>query len=193
MKLLEDRMQKDGKALPPDIIKVDSFLNHQLDVALIDELGKEIYNRFSDCKVTKILTVEASGIAIACSAARLFGVPVVFAKKGERKNIAGDNYTADSYSFTHGTSYTMFASKKYITADDTVLVVDDFLADGNATLALKKIIDDAGAQLAGCAIAVEKGFQSGGKKLRDMGIRVLSLAIVDSMEGGVFTFREQND
>jgi len=193
MKLLEDRMRKDGRALPPDIIKVDSFLNHQIDVQLIDAIGEEIYRRFADCEITKVLTVEASGIPIACAAARHFGVPVVFAKKGARKNVNDDNYTADGFSYTHNSGYTMYVSKKYIGSGDKVLITDDFLADGNATLALKKILDDAGASLEGVAIAIEKGFQSGGKKLRDMGIRVSSLAIVDSMDNGEFTFREDND
>lgn len=193
MQLLEDRIRKDGIALPPDIVKVDSFLNHQIDVKLIEEIGKEIHRLFSDCKITKILTVEASGIPMACEAAKHFGVPVVFAKKGSRKNVADGNYVSKGFSYTHNKEYTMYVSKKYLTSDDAVLIVDDFLAEGNATLALKNIIDDSGAKLEGVAIAVEKGFQDGGQKLRDMGIRLSSLAIIDSMDNGEFVFRAQNN
>lgn len=189
MQLLEERIRRDGIALPPDIVKVDSFLNHQIDVALIDEIGNEIHRLFSDCEITKILTVEASGIPMACAAAKHFGVPVLFAKKGARRNVNDGNYYAECFSYTHGSSYSMYVSKKYLGAQDKVLIVDDFLAEGNATLALKKIIDDSGAELKGIAIAVEKGFQDGGAKLRGMGIRLSSLAIIDSMDNGEFVFR----
>ena len=192
MKLLEDKILSCGTVLPGNILKVDSFLNHQLDVSLLSELGKEFYRLFADCNITKILTVEASGIPIACFAAQHFDVPVVFAKKGHHKNIGGDCYTAEVYSYTKGTSYTIFVSKKYLSAEDNVLVIDDFLANGQAVLGLKQIVEDAGASLQGVGIAIEKGFQDGGKKIREAGIRLQSLAIVDSMTDDSISFRSDD-
>lgn len=189
MKLLEDKILSCGTVLPGNILKVDSFLNHQIDVSLLSELGKEFFRLFSDCNITKILTVEASGIPIACFAAQHFDVPVVFAKKGHHKNIGNDVYTAEVFSFTKGTSYTIFVSKKYINPGDNILVIDDFLANGQAVLGLKKIIEDAGANLQGVGIAIEKGFQNGGKQIREQGVMLKSLAIVDSMTDDSISFR----
>ncbi len=192
MKLLEEKILSCGTVLPGNILKVDSFLNHQLDVTLLSELGKEFYRLFSDCNVTRILTVEASGIPIACFAAQHFDVPVVFAKKGHHKNIGNDVYTAEVFSFTKGTSYTIFVSKKYINPGDNILVIDDFLANGQAVLGLKKIIEDAGANLTGVGIAIEKGFQNGGKEIRAQGVKLKSLAIVDSMTDDSISFRNDD-
>lgn len=192
MKLLEEKILTCGTVLPGNILKVDSFLNHQLDVKLLNELGKEFFRLFSPYNITKILTVEASGIAIACAAANYFDVPVVFAKKGNHKNVGNDVYTAEVFSFTKDITYTVAVSKKYLSPSDNVLIIDDFLANGQAVLGLKKITEDAGATLKGVGIAIEKGFQDGGKKLRDAGIKVQSLAIVDSMSDNSITFREDN-
>lgn len=192
MKLLEEKILTCGTVLPGNILKVDSFLNHQLDVKLLNELGKEFFRLFSSYDITKILTVEASGIAIACAAANYFDVPVVFAKKGNHKNVGNDVYTAEVFSFTKDITYTVAVSKKYLSPSDNVLIIDDFLANGQAVLGLKKITEDAGATLKGVGIAIEKGFQDGGKKLRDAGIKVQSLAIVDSMSDNSITFREDN-
>lgn len=192
MKLLEEKILTCGTVLPGNILKVDSFLNHQIDVSLLSELGKEFYNLFSNYDITKILTVEASGIPIACFAAQHFNVPVVFAKKGHHKNIGNDVYTAEVFSFTKGTSYTIFVSRKYLSSDDNILIIDDFLANGQAALGLKKIVEDAGATLKGVGIAIEKGFQDGGKKLRETGVPVKSLAIVDSMTDDSISFREND-
>ena len=189
MKLLEDKILQDGRVLPGGILKVDNFLNHQLDTALIAELGKEFYRLFSSCNVTKILTVEASGIAIAFAAAQCFGVPVVFAKKGAHKNVGSDVYTADVFSFTKGKTYTISVSRAYLGAEDCVLVIDDFLANGAAAEGMLSILDQAGAKLAGIGIAIEKGFQPGGKQLRERGIRVESLAVIDAMTDDSISFR----
>lgn len=181
MKLLEDKILRCGAVLPGNILKVDNFLNHQLDVRLINELGKEFYRLFSSDNITKILTVEASGIAIAYAAAVQFDVPVVFAKKGHHENVGNDLYTAEVYSFTKKKSYTVAVSKKFLSPDDNILIVDDFLANGKACLGLKEIVEQSGAKLAGVGIAVEKRFQGGGNALRDAGIKLKSLAIIDSM------------
>lgn len=188
MKMLEDKILQCGKVLPGNVLKVDSFLNHQLDVKLIDALGKEFYDTFSLYNITKILTVEASGIAMAVAAARYFDVPVVFAKKGSHKNVGDDVYTAEVVSFTKGITYTVMVSRKFINPNDNILIIDDFLANGEACFGLKKIVDDAGAKLAGIGIAIEKRFQGGGNKLREMGIKVRSLAIVDSMSDDSLVF-----
>lgn len=187
MKLLEDRIVKDGKIGAGNVLKVDSFLNHQIDVALLCELGKEFKRLFSDCDVTKILTIEASGIGVACIAAQFFDVPVVFAKKTKTNNIFGDVYTGKVESFTHKTTYDIVVSKEFLHADDRVLIIDDFLAKGSALLGLAKLIEDAGATLVGAGIVIEKAFQEGGSIIRSRGIRVESLARVESMsvEGGV--------
>ena len=181
MKMLEDKILQCGIVLPGNVLKVDSFLNHQLDVKLINELGKELYSNFLNDNITKILTVEASGIAIACAAAANFDVPVVFAKKGHHENVGNDVYTAEVFSFTKKKSYTVAVSKKFLSADDNVLIVDDFLATGEACFGLKKIVEEAGAKLAGVGIAVEKRFQGGGNMLRKEGVKLKSLAIIDSM------------
>ena len=181
MKMLEDKILQCGTVLPGNVLKVDSFLNHQLDVKLINELGKELYNYFFNDNITKILTVEASGIAIACAAAANFDVPVVFAKKGHHENVGNDVYTAEVFSFTKKKSYIVAVSKKFLSADDNVLIVDDFLATGEACFGLKKIVEEAGAKLAGVGIAVEKRFQGGGNTLRKEGVKLKSLAIIDSM------------
>lgn len=181
MKLLEDKILQCGTVLPGNVLKVDSFLNHQLDVKLINALGKELFDLFSNDNITKILTVEASGIAIACAAATYFDVPVVFAKKGHHENVGNDVYTAEVFSFTKKKSYTVTVSKKFLSSSDNILIVDDFLANGEACLGLKKIVEAAGASLAGVGIAIEKRFQGGGNALREQGIKLKSLAIIDSM------------
>ncbi len=190
MRLLEERILKDGTVLEGDILKVDSFLNHQLDFSLLKKLGERLYEIYGDKGVTKILTIEASGIAVACGAAEYFNVPIVFAKKAGHKNIGDDLYTAEVFSYTKGKSSVITVSKKYISKDDVILIVDDFLANGQAVLGLKKIIDEAGATLAGVGIAIEKGFQKGGKELRDAGISVSSMAVIDSMSEGKIVFGE---
>ncbi|MBQ7035998.1 MAG: xanthine phosphoribosyltransferase [Clostridia bacterium] len=189
MQLLKDRIIKDGKVFPGNVLKVDSFLNHQMDVSLFCEMGKEFRRRFENEQVTKILTIEASGIGIACLAAMYFDVPVVFAKKTQTKNIAGDVYTSRVESFTHGRIYDIIVSKEFLHKEDRVLLIDDFLANGSALLGLASLVRDAGATLVGAGIAVEKGFQTGGKIVRDTGLRVESLAIVSSMgEDGSISF-----
>ncbi len=189
MKLLEEKIMTDGTVLPGNILKVDNFLNHQIDVAFLNKIGEEFYNIFSSENVTKILTVEASGIAIACAAAQHFNVPVVFAKKGQHKNIGTDCFTAEVFSFTKGTSYTVTVSKKYLNENDNILILDDFLANGQAALGLIKIIEDAKAKVAGVGIVIEKGFQQGGSLIREKGVRLESLAIVDSMTDDTISFR----
>lgn len=189
MELLEKRIDRDATVIGDDILKVDMFLNHQIDVDLLNEMGKEFYRLFGGMGINKILTIEASGIGIACIAAQYFKVPVVFAKKGSHTNIGSDVYTSEVYSFTKGKSYTVTVSKNYLHPEDNILVIDDFLANGKAIMGLKDIIDQAGASLAGVGIAIEKGFQPGGKMIRESGIRVESLAIVESMKAGKVTFR----
>lgn len=189
MRLLEERILKDGVIGEGNVLKVDSFLNHQMDIALINELAVEFHRLFKDTGVTKILTIEASGIGIACLTAQYFGVPMVFAKKSKTKNIAGDIYTAKVESFTHGTVYDVMVSKKFLNKDDKVLIIDDFLAKGQALLGLTKIVKDAGAEIVGCGIVIEKAFQDGGEIIRRQGIRVESLARIKSMSvdgGAVF-------
>jgi xanthine phosphoribosyltransferase len=181
MQLLKDRIKKDGKIRAGNVLKVDSFLNHQMDIELFEEIGKEFKRRFADKEVTKILTIEASGIGIACIAALYFKVPVVFAKKNQTKNIAGDVYTGKVESFTHGRVYDVIVSKEFLRPEDKVLVIDDFLANGSALLGLTKLVTDSGATLVGAGIVIEKGFQEGGSIVRQNGVRVESLAIIDSM------------
>ena len=192
MKLLEDRIRQDGQVRPGQVLKVDCFLNHQLDVQLLDAIGAEFGRIFSADGVNKILTIEASGIAIACMTARHFGVPVVFAKKAKSKNIDGDVYTAPVRSYTYGKEYTITLAQKFLGPDDRVLIVDDFLANGQAMHGLLDICRQAGASVAGIGICIEKGFQPGGAELRRAGYKLASLAIVDSMtDEGDITFREQ--
>lgn len=193
MKLLEERIAKDGVAVGTDILKVDMFLNHQVDPLLIDEMGKEFYRLFKDCGATKVVTVESSGIPMAVATALRFGIPALFAKKGDHKNVGNDVYTADCYSFTHGKNYRMKISKKYLDEHDKVLIIDDFMAGGNACNALIDIIGQAGAEVVGIGIAIEKGFQPGGKALRQKGYKVRSLAIVESMCDGKITFIQDED
>ena len=192
MRLLEDRIRRDGIVRAGNVLKVDSFINHQMDIALFGEIGKEFKRIFDGCDVTKILTIEASGIGIACITAQFFDVPVVFAKKSKTKNIAGEVYTSKVESFTHGRVYDIIVSKDFLKPEDRVLIIDDFLANGSALQGLISLVRDAGATLVGAGIAIEKGFQPGGRMLRGQGIRVESLAIVEAMspETGV-TFREQ--
>lgn len=182
MQILKDRILKDGRVAKGGILKVDSFLNHQIDVRLYNEMGIEFKKLFSDVKVDRILTIEASGIGIACVAAQYFDVPVVFAKKAKSKNIDGDVYTSTVESFTYGKSYDITVSKKFILPNESVLIIDDFLANGKASLGLIDIVKKAGAAVAGVGIAVEKGFQNGGKMLKDMGINLHSLAVIKSMD-----------
>jgi xanthine phosphoribosyltransferase len=191
MQLLKDRIRKDGKVRSGNVLKVDSFLNHQMDIELFGEIGKEFKRRFADCEITKILTIEASGIGIACIAAQYFKVPVVFAKKNQTKNIAGEIYTSQVESFTHGRVYDIIVAKQFLQSEDKVLIIDDFLANGAALLGLAKLVKDAGATLVGAGIVIEKGFQDGGKLIRESGVRVESLAIIDAMseEDGV-VFRD---
>lgn len=182
MELLKERIRKDGKIRGGNILKVDSFLNHQMDISLFSEIGKEFKQRFSDVEVNKILTIEASGIGIACIVAQYFNVPVVFAKKTQTKNIAGDVYTTKVESFTHGRVYDIIVSKEFLGAGDKVLLIDDFLANGKALEGLAHLVKDAGAELVGAGIVIEKGFQAGGDLIRSQGIRLESLAIVESMD-----------
>ena len=191
MKFMEDRILKDGQVRPGNILKVDSFLNHQLDITLLNEVGKAFYERFKDKSVTKILTVEASGIAIACMTANYFGTPVVFAKKSKSRNLDGDLYTSVVHSFTYGIDNTVTLSKKFLGADDKVLIVDDFLANGKAVNGLLDICRQAGAEVVGIGIAIEKGFQRGGDDLRERGYDLLSLAVVDEMSDTGIVFRKE--
>jgi xanthine phosphoribosyltransferase len=181
MELLEQRIRKDGKIKGEDVLKVDSFLNHQMDVELFGEIGKEFQRLFGDCGVTKILTIEASGIGIACVTAQFFHVPVIFAKKNKTKNIAGDVYTSKVESFTHGKVYDIIVSKEFLQPTDRVLLIDDFLANGSALMGLIKLVQDAGAHLVGAGIVIEKAFQPGGELVRSKGVRVESLARIQSM------------
>lgn len=191
MQLLKDRIRKDGQVFPGNVLKVDSFLNHQMDISLLNEIGKEFRRRFAGEPVTKILTIEASGIGIAAIVAQHFGnVPVVFAKKTQSRNLDGALYTARVQSFTKGTVYDIQVSRKFLGPQDCVLILDDFLARGQALQGLLKIVKDSGAKLAGCGIVIEKGFQDGGRILRAQGVRVESLAIVSSISGGKITFAE---
>ena len=191
MQLLKDRILKDGIVKEGNVLKVDSFLNHQMDISIFEEIGKEFKKRFEGESINKILTIEASGIGIACIAARYFNVPVVFAKKSKTKNIAGDVYTSRVESFTHGRIYDIMVSKDFLNSDDRVLLIDDFLANGCALEGLAELVRSAGATLVGAGIVIEKGFQRGGDLLRSNGVRVESLAIIDRMdENGSITFRD---
>lgn len=187
MRLLEDRIRKDGVVKGNDVLKVDKFLNHQMDVELFTEIGKEFQRLFEGEKITKILTIEASGIGIACVAAQCFGVPVLFAKKNKTKNIAGDVYTSKVESFTHGRVYDIIVSREFLRPEDRVLLIDDFLANGAALMGLITLVREAGATLIGAGICIEKAFQPGGQRIREMGVRVESLARVKRMseENGI--------
>jgi len=191
---LEARIVKDGVVKEGNVLKVDSFLNHQMDIDLLNEVGKEFYQRFKDKPINKVLTIEASGIAIAFAVAQQFHVPVLFAKKSKSINIAGDTYVAEVESFTHKNKNTVLVSKQFLSKDDHVLIVDDFLANGCALQGLISIVDQAGGTVEGIAIAVEKGFQVGGQIIRNLGYQLESLAIVESMnhETGEIVFRKNN-
>ena len=193
MNFLEERIIRDGIIKPGDILKVDSFLNHQMDIALLDEIAREFIRRFAGKTITKVLTIESSGIAIACAVGRQLGVPVVFAKKSQSQNLDGDTYVAQVKSFTHGNTNSVIVSKKFLSSQDHVLIVDDFLANGCALQGLISIVDSADAEVVGLGIAIEKGFQEGGYRLRNLGFHLESIAIVDAMdpETGTITFREQ--
>lgn len=181
MQLLKERIQRDGHIKDGNILKVDGFLNHQMDIVLFNEIGKEFQRIFWDCSVTKILTIESSGIGVACITAQYFNVPVVSAKKSLSKNIDGELLMTKVKSYTHGMTYDVVVSKKFITPNDCVLIIDDFLANGCALMGLTELVQNAGASLAGAGIVIEKGFQAGGEYLRSQGIRVESLAIIESM------------
>ena len=194
MNLLKERIQKDGVVKPGNVLKVDSFLNHQMDVALLDEIGREFKRRFAGETITKVLTIESSGIAIACAVAREFGVPMLFAKKSKSVNIDGDMYVAEIDSFTHKKTNQVIVAKKFLSSTDRVLIIDDFLANGCALQGLISIVDSADAEVVGCGIVIEKGFQEGGERLRNLGYRLESLAIVESMdaETGKICFASQD-
>ena len=194
MNFLEERIMKDGIVKPGNVLKVDSFLNHQMDIALLEEIGREFKRRFAHKTVTKVLTIEASGIGIAAFVAKEFGVPMVFAKKSKSINIEGDMYVAEVDSFTHKNRNQVIVSKKFLGPEDHLLIIDDFLANGCALQGLIAIAGNAGATVEGLGIAIEKGFQIGGNVLRNMGYHLESLAIVDAMdpETGAITFRPQN-
>ncbi len=194
MNFLEQRIIEDGIVKPGDVLKVDSFLNHQMDIHLLDEIGREFKRRFGHKHITKVLTIESSGIALAIPVAREFGVPLVFAKKAKSVNIDGDTYVAEVESFTHKKTNQVIVSKKFLGPQDHVLIIDDFLANGCALQGLISIVEDAEATVEGCGIAIEKGFQEGGHRIRNLGYHLESLAIVDAMdaETGTITFRQQN-
>ena len=195
MNFLEERILKDGIIKAGNVLKVDSFLNHQMDIALLESIGKEFKRRFADKNVTKVLTIEASGIGIACFVAKEFGVPMVFAKKSKSVNIDGEMYVATVESFTHKNTNQVIVSKKFLSADDHVLIIDDFLANGCALRGLISIAESAGAAVEGLGIVIEKGFQAGGKMIRESGYKLESLAIVESMDenSGTVVFREQDN
>lgn len=191
MTALEQRIKEDGRILPGNILKVDSFLNHQIDVTLMDEMASAFQKYFINKTITKVLTIEASGIAMACSVARLLNVPLVFAKKSNSTNLSEDIWCASAHSYTRGCNNTIMVAKRYLQAEDQVLIIDDFLAHGEAAQALVSLVKQAAATVVGVGIAIEKGFQDGGRKLREEGIDVYSLAIIEKMneEGIVFKHR----
>ena len=193
MQLLEERIRKDGQIREGNVLKVDSFLNHQIDIDLCNEIGREFRRLFPGDRITKILTIEASGIGIACITAQYFHVPVVFAKKSQSINLDGDMYTAQVESYTHKRTYDVILSRKFLTEKDRVLIVDDFLANGCAAAGLVELVHSAGAAVEGVGIVIEKGFQKGGRMLRERGIRVESLAIVEAQEPatGTITIRHR--
>ena len=190
MNFLEERIMKDGVVKEGNILKVDNFLNHQMDVKLFKQMGEEFKRRFAGKNINKIITIEASGIGIACIVAECFDVPVVFAKKAQSVNLDGEMYTTKVESFTHKKVYDVILSKKFLGPEDHVLLIDDFLANGCALLGLIDIVKKSGATLEGAGIVIEKGFQHGGQQIRDMGVRLESLAIIDSMTDDSLTFRD---
>ena len=192
MKALEDRIREEGRILPGPVLKVSSFLNHQMDAGFIMELGAAIAEHYADSGVTKILTIESSGIAIAVAAGAALHVPVLFAKKHLTSNVSGDLYQTIVHSYTHGTDYTVIVEREYLREEDRVLIVDDFLANGKAIEGLLDLIGQAGAEAVGVGIAIEKGFQEGGMKLRESGLPVFSLAMIDRMDENGIVFRSEN-
>ena len=191
MELLKQRILEEGRAAEGGVLKVDSFLNHQMDISLLNAIGKEFSHRFAEEEITKLLTIEASGIGIAAITAQHFrNVPVVFAKKTKSRNLDGELYTAQVHSFTRGSTYEIQVSQKYLKPQDRVLIVDDFLAKGQALEGLLKIVGESGAKLIGCGIVIEKGFQDGGKRLREKGIRIESLAVVSDIAEDKVIFAE---
>ncbi len=193
MNFLEERIVKDGKVKPGNVLKVDSFLNHQMDISLMEEIGREFHRRFAGKNITKVLTIEASGIGIACFVAKEFGVPMVFAKKSHSINIDSEVYVAEVESFTHKNKNNVIVSKQFLNPDDHILIIDDFLANGCALQGLIAIAKSAGATVEGIGIVIEKGFQIGGQIIRNLGVQLESLAIIDAMDAdaGTVTFREQ--
>ena len=194
MNFLEERIVKDGIVKPGSVLKVDSFLNHQMDVQLLNEMGKEFKRRFADKKITKILTIEVSGIALACAVARMFRVPMLYAKKSKSRYLDGEIYEAEVLSYRHGNINRIIVGKKFLTLEDHVLIVDDILANGCVLQGLISIVEDAEATVEGCGIAIEKGYQPGGDRIRNLGYRVESLAVIDGMDAssGTIVFREQD-
>lgn len=193
MKLLKDRIQAEGKILPGNVIKVDSFLNHRVDMGMMMEIAREFQNRFDLSHITVVLTAEASGIALAAACAAQWGVPMVFAKKSKSDNIEGGLYQSEIFSYTYKKKMTLLVSKEWLKSTDKVLIVDDFLANGDALRGLCRIVSEAGAELIGVGVAVEKGFQQGGDRMREAGINLQSLAIVDQADENGFVFRETAD
>ncbi len=190
MQLLKDKIRKEGKILPGNIVKVDGFLNHRIDIEMMEAIAREFKHRFADKEITMILTAEASGIALGTIAAREFGVPMVFAKKAKSDNIEGGLYASDIFSYTYKKKVTLLVSKDWICKDDKVLIIDDFMANGEAMRGLCDIVREAGAELVGIGVAVEKGFQHGGDRIREAGINIQSLAIIDQADENGFVFRE---
>lgn len=190
MELLKERIRKEGRVLPGNIVKVDGFLNHRVDTTLMREIAKEFKRLFADKEITMVLTAEASGIALATVCAEAFGVPMVFAKKAKSDNIEGGLYASDIFSYTYKKKVTLLVSKDWMTSDDKVLIVDDFMANGEAMRGLCDIVKEAGAELVGVGVAVEKGFQHGGDKLREAGVNIQSLAIIEKADENGFVFRE---
>lgn len=193
MNFLEERIAKDGIVKPGSVLKVDSFLNHQMDISLMDQIGREFKRRFGDKPITKVLTIESSGIAIACSVAREFGVPVVVAKKSKSVNIDGEAYVAEVESYTHKRTMQVVVAKKFLNPQDRVLIVDDFMANGCAMQGLISIVESAEATVEGLGVVIEKGFQEGGWRMRNLGYRLESLAIIDTMDAdtGIITFQTE--
>ena len=195
MNYIEERIRKDGCVKSGDVLKVDAFLNHQIDMELMDQIAADFVKRFEGCKITKVLTIETSGIILAGAVARLLKVPMVIARKTRSMNLEGDAYVAEFLSFNHKNIKTVVVAKKYLNKEDHVLIIDDIMANGCAMQGLISIVEDAEAEVVGCGIAIEKGFQEGGDRIRNLGYRVESLAIVESMdpEAGTVTFREQEE